>query len=527
METMDIQNYKELKKIFPDLPPVTEEMRLELHRRCARAYLLYRKHKKTANCFCTSCMTRFEMSAFEPALKNKGQLLCPKCGRFVWARPDGISRANISDSKLIAYFIPTENAVFAICAELYGGYGTKQPVEYMAKYYGGHKLYIYYVVRYEPGGARMASCHYYFGAKETLPDNLYEPYVSNGGSMSKSVYFEPYNPEILKQTFLKYYTESPCNKFLLYLMYAVKYPAVEMLAKSGGAKLLQDIIDRKRPYKSVLNLNGKTPAEVFKTDSNEAAIIKRALPGTGIDTLQCYRRLKALGKRTGHKYTLDDAALSAGMNLPYNEVVKILDMTGLTSKKLKNYIDRQSESGVKGCIGLYKDYIGECVRLGYDLRDTQISKPRSLTEAHARTSDAVRALEDEIKAKQYAEKQAVYLKNYKKLCKKYCYSDGIYSIIVPTCALDIIREGRLQRHCVGGYAERHLIGKLTILFLRKAAEPDTPLYTIEMQDKRLMQIRGYQNADPDGEAMEFVDKWLKTLKRRIKKSAKTKEKISA
>ncbi len=524
---MDMENYNRLKKIFPDMPPITDEMRLELHHKYSRAYLLYHKHKNTADCFCTSCMTRFEMSAFEPALKNQGQLLCPKCGRFVHARPDGISRANISDSTLITYFIPTENAVFAICAELYGGYGAIQPVEYMAEHYGGHKLYIYYAVRYEPGGARMAHYHSYWGASETQQDKLYEPYVSNGGSMSRSKYFEPYNPDILKQTFLKYYTESPCDKFLLYLMYAVKYPAVEMLAKSGGEKVLQDIIDRKRAYKSVIDLNGKTPAEVFKTDSNEAAIIKRALPDTGIDTLQCYRRLKALGKRTGHKYTLDDAALSAGMNLPYNEVVKILDMTGLTSRKLKNYIDRQSADGVKGCIGMYKDYIGECIRLGYDLRDTQISKPRSLKEAHTRTSDAVRALEDEIKAKQYAEKQAAYLKNYKKLCKKYCYSDGIYSIIVPTGALDIIREGRLQRHCVGGYAERHLSGKLTILFLRKAAEPDTPLYTIEMQDKRLVQIRGYQNADPDGEAMEFVDKWLKTLNRRIKKSAKIKEKISA
>ena len=86
-------------------------------------------------------------------------------------------------------------------------------------------------------------------------------------------------------------------------------------------------------------------------------------------------------------------------------------------------------------------------------------------------------------------------------------------IIVPHTVADIIREGKLQRHCVGGYAARHMDGKLTICFLRKTDEPETPLYTIEMHDKHLTQVQGEGNRTPlTPEAKIFFDRWLKWVK---------------
>ena len=43
---------------------------------------------------------------------------------------------------------------------------------------------------------------------------------------------------------------------------------------------------------------------------------------------------------------------------------------------------------------------------------------------------------------------------------------------------EIEDEGRILSHCVGGYAERHAMGKLSIMFLRKVSEPDKPYYTV-------------------------------------------------
>ena len=43
--------------------------------------------------------------------------------------------------------------------------------------------------------------------------------------------------------------------------------------------------------------------------------------------------------------------------------------------------------------------------------------------------------------------------------------DGL-RIVFPMTAAAIRREGKLLRHCVGGYADRHMKGVVTILFLR-------------------------------------------------------------
>ena len=82
--------------------------------------------------------------------------------------------------------------------------------------------------------------------------------------------------------------------------------------------------------------------------------------------------------------------------------------------------------------------------------------------------------------------------------------------------LEIIEEGRGQKHCVAGYAERHLADKLTICFLRRAETPNTALYTIEMQGNELIQIHGYKNDwEAEVKPMDamgwFIGPWLKWL----------------
>ena len=74
----------------------------------------------------------------------------------------------------------------------------------------------------------------------------------------------------------------------------------------------------------------------------------------------------------------------------------------------------------------------------------------------------------------------------------------------------IEREGDTLRHCVGDYAQRHVAGKLTICFIRRTETPDASLYTVEMQDNRLIQIHGYKNDVnlPWDKKPEAVMAWL-------------------
>ena len=58
---------------------------------------------------------------------------------------------------------------------------------------------------------------------------------------------------------------------------------------------------------------------------------------------------------------------------------------------------------------------------------------------------------------------------------------------------------------------------MTILFLRRAAEPDVPFVTVEMDGNRLAQAHGYRNdagaASPLAACKEFFDTWLDWVKR--------------
>lgn len=91
-------------------------------------------------------------------------------------------------------------------------------------------------------------------------------------------------------------------------------------------------------------------------------------------------------------------------------------------------------------------------------------------------------------------------------------SMGDYLIRCAVSANEIIREGKNLQHCVGGYAQRHMSGALTICFLRRRDAPHKSLYTIEMQGNRLMQIHGFQNdrnaANPRTTMAWMIKPWL-------------------
>lgn len=381
---------------------------------------------------------------------------------------------------------------------------------------------------------------------------MYEPYIMRSYGYS---FFEAYNPEVLQNSFLRYvlpwkYTPDSTPrgqryngcKPLLYMMYAARYPAVEMLIKSGMVGMIEDIVDRGRAHKSVVSFDGKNAAEVFRTDSNDAAVIRKtAQSGTrvDIDTLQCWRRLKSIGKRQGRRYKFADAVMICdAARYDYSNVLDMLKKTALTPQKLINYLVKQSKTraetklllnGTLQCVMQdYRDYIGECCKLGYDVTDDQICRPHDLLKVHKRTSEALNAIERERLEQEAAEKTANYQSSvYKGYVEQYEYEGSRYCIIVPKSAAEIVEEGKNQHHCVAGYADRHISGRLAILFMRDVHSRDTALYTIEMHGNRLIQIRGKGNCDPTPKAQKFVDKWLKWValpndKKRLKsKNTKT------
>jgi len=89
-------------------------------------------------------------------------------------------------------------------------------------------------------------------------------------------------------------------------------------------------------------------------------------------------------------------------------------------------------------------------------------------------------------------------------------------------ANDLIEEGKSLKHCVGGssYINQHADGRTTIVFARKADEPDKPYHTLEYRDSRLIQVSGWDNKKPDEQLRKVVNQWLQIVNERTKRKEK-------
>ena len=189
-------------------------------------------------------------------------------------------------------------------------------------------------------------------------------------------------------------------------------------------------------------------------------------------------------------------------------------------EKIVNYLKRQ-----KAGVELYRDYLGECEKLGYDLSDEMVLFPKNLIEKHAETSKLCKnkaSPEIEEKARKRAEK-------LKKAGAEYRH--GRLMVRVPRDGSEIIAEGAKLSHCVGRYSDGHARGLTTILFIRKRNDPETPFFTLEinMKSGAIKQCYGYKNRQSYrdnlevGQLLEHYQRHLEYIKskKQIKKGRKT------
>ena len=166
--------------------------------------------------------------------------------------------------------------------------------------------------------------------------------------------------------------------------------------------------------------------------------------------------------------------------------------------------------------GKYLDYLQMRIELGYDLNNNVYSKPRDLDAAHQEMvmqSDAKKIKENSMTAD---EKYTQIPKLIKQLSKVYMYKDEKYQIVIPKSASDIIEEGHVLHHCVGGdnYLRAHNRQTSTILFLRHSKNPDIRFVTIEIKKDHIVQWYGAYDKKPEETE---IAKWLRTYREIVNK----------
>jgi hypothetical protein len=160
---------------------------------------------------------------------------------------------------------------------------------------------------------------------------------------------------------------------------------------------------------------------------------------------------------------------------------------------------------------LWKDYINSCEKLGYDLTNDFVMFPKNLQKSHDLAYKRVDKLRKAGRKKMLDSMTKRLPAYFAEIRKNYGFEDDEYAVIVPSTLNDIVNEGHVLRHCVGGYAERIAEKRTIILFLRLKSDINTPFYTIEISQNRIVQCRGKMNCDMTDSVKSFAESFEKAV----------------
>lgn len=165
----------------------------------------------------------------------------------------------------------------------------------------------------------------------------------------------------------------------------------------------------------------------------------------------------------------------------------------------------------------YADYLNMRVELGYDLNNTVYQYPKNLNNAHEKMVMESNKREMDKRLEDVKNRFPNIRKNYRKLRNQFLYEDEKYILRPARSAEEIVMEGRILHHCVGGdnYLSKHDRGETYILMLREKEDTETPYITIEIsaKDYRIIQWYGANDKQPDKENVQrWLDKYIDMLK---------------
>lgn len=199
----------------------------------------------------------------------------------------------------------------------------------------------------------------------------------------------------------------------------------------------------------------------------------------------------------------------------------------ITLEKITNYLQRQNCNSTRG-VELYIDYME---MVGFEERE--LFWPKALETAH---DTAAKTLEFKKTEKSRSAFQKVYAR-YSQLE----WSDGELSIIMPRFPDELTQEGKVLKHCVGTYINKHAEGKNVIFFVRHKRRPERSYYTLNIEfgkgAPREIQLHGYGNErhGPNKQyyhsipvkVRAFVDRWKQEIlnpwyRKQVKKNIKKK-----
>ena len=461
------------------------------------------------------------------SLKHNTAHSCPWCGRAVTMKDlrKAGKRHMLNKSKCVLLLHATEEALYADAVVLNKSYETEADLTAPPTYWlcSGYRFALGDVMQvdYQDWGEGWITHERGRLGRRKL---VQEPFKEG------SIYWFRYDPySILNRSAVKicpvtryshYFSHWKPNRrafwdFVSYMTAYCIYPRqIEMLVKSGLHEPVRALIEHRKKFADAICWEEPDIRKAMNLTAPELReVLERKPPMLALELRNLAQRWFSL------RWTIREAVdfLQTWGEGTARYFLSFCRHYHLEPRRLGRYLEENcvvdpdlTWRDITDVFTEYRDYLEAAYLVGSCLDHSRVLFPEDLQAAHDRA--AAQLLER--RAPAAAEKAAA---NGAARMKKYSFElDGL-RIVFPLTAASIRREGRVLAHCVGGYAERHLKGVLTILFLRKVREPNTPYVTIEMDGNTIRQIHGYDNeldgrASPRKVHKKFLDAWLAWLK---------------
>ena len=532
------QALKEREENTPELPEQSILERMDERFFHHKHILFYKKKGSFAKIACTKCggvtdarwkagvsyESQFERLTDEPREGHFGN--CPMCGALGEYKCQGKVRSAIEKSThvFLGQKYKETGMVFRYIKVL---------KEWQLEQICGNDGPEMYNAREVMSSVEIARGYFEEGKKLQIDYHKHSPYTGQDfwddcnlyGQANISVKQAPILPETyaeMKGTMFQY---SALREFVAaagdtnpidYMERYLHTPQIEMLTKLGMTDVVKELVSCR--YGIVYSQYATRPDVFLGINKDKVKLLIEKKGNVNIlKILQMERRLQ-------QNWTNQQIENLAEIDAVQGDIERILSM--MTLQKALNQIAKYAgcEFGtgcssamarIKHTATTYFDYLSMRAQLGYNMSNTVYQKPRNLEVAHNKMMAEIDKKQVDKRMLEVAERYPLIRKNYRKLRKRYFFEDENFIIRPARSAEEIVQEGRILHHCVGGdtYLKKHNEQKSIILFLRFKEEQETPYITVEIEGERIVQWYGAHDKKPDKDRMQ---KWLNQYITRLK-----------
>lgn len=503
-------------------------------------YLYYKKKGRRAEVCCSKCggvssgafkpgmsyESNFEKHIEEPRENRRG--ICPMCHEPGLYKCQGKAHREYSETThiflmdkykevgvVIRYVeLEKEWRLEEICGEkgleMHGGYEKLSGIEIA-------RTYIHPEEKIQTDFHK----HSFYSGKDFWDDcNLYG--MSNIKIMPAEVYPEAW--EKLEGTCLQY---SQAREFLKevgsrkvaihdYMTRYMNTPQIEMLVKMQLFGVVEKLVHYE--YGILKDESAKSPDAFLGINKNR---VKFLIAHKGdIEILRIIKIEKRMNKNWTEEQVEQLAEIRAEQGnlelaLQFMSIQKMLNAIGKYAGCEYGTECSHARERLRHTATTYFDYLSMRTQRGYELTNTVYQRPRNLELAHNKMVSELDKERNDKRLKEVEERYPLIRKNYRKLRKIYLYEDDHFIIRPARSAEEIVKEGRILHHCVGGdsYLKKHNDGASIILLLRFRDAKEIPYITVEINGERIIQWYGAHDKKQDENNMQ---KWLNAYVLRLK-----------